>query len=194
MENNVMVNGLMNGLKNYNKGTFGTIVSTITTPKMNKGGKMGVAPNPLYNRVEKHTTYTNVRLGVSYENVVKAKMERAGENPENWHNQASSVGEYYNEYLLKSRKDNNQFYLKIGLFPNTKIESAFYVDGIPATKEQMSIINAYTPEKSLPTKQIEAGIPEDEVYNVVSPKLENVVSITQGEKTLYKRVELAEAM
>lgn len=189
-----MVNGLMSGLKNYNKGTFGTIVSTITTPKMNKGGRMGVAPNPLYNRVEKHTIYTNVRLGVSYENVIKAKMERAGENPENWQSQASSVGEYYNEYLLKSRKDDNQFYLKIGLFINTKIESTYFVDGIPATDEQMNIINAYTPEKSAPTKQIEAGIPEDEVYLVVSPKLDNVVEIKQGEKTLYKRIELAEAM
>lgn len=193
MENN-MVNNLVNGLKNYAKGSFGTIVSTITTPKMNKGGKMGVAPNPLYNRVEKHTTYTNVRLGVSYENVIRAKMERNGENPDNWQSQASSVGKYYNEFLLQSRKEENQFYIKIGLFPNTKTETTYFVDGIPATDEQLAIIKAYTPEKTAPTKQTEAGIPEDEVYNVVSPKLENVVSITQGEKTLYKRVELAAAM
>lgn len=191
---NMMVSSLMNGMKNYRKGSFGTIVSTITTPKMNKGGKMGVAPNPLYNRVEKHTTYTNVRLGVSYENVIKAKMQRNGENPDNWQSQASSVGKYYNDFLLQSRKEENQFYLKIGLFPNTTTESTYFVDGRPATDEEMAIINAYTPEKTAPTKQTEAGIPEDEVYFIVSPKLDNVVSITQGEKTLYKRVELAAAM
>lgn len=184
----------MNGMKNYNKGTFGTCVETFTTPEMNKGGRGGIAPNPLYNRVEKHTIYTNVRLGVSYENVIKAKMERAGEDPANWQSQASNVGKFYNEYLLQSRKDENQFYLKIGLFPNTKTESTYFVDGIQATKEQLEIIKAYTPAKSKPAKQIEAGIPEDEVYIIVSPKLDNVAKIQHGERVLYNRMELAEVM
>lgn len=193
MENENMVNQFSNGIKNYNKGTFGTCVETLTIPKMNKGGKSGIASNPLFGRVTKITRYTNVRLGVSYESVVRAKLERNGENPDNWQGQASSVGEHYNEYLLKSRKDDNMYYLKIGLFPNTKTESTYFVDGRPATKEEVETINAYLPAKSEPAKQIAAGIPADEVYNIVSPKLENVTLITQGYKVIYSKYDLAVA-
>ena len=191
MEN--MVNNLTNGIKNYNKGTFGTIVETLTAPKMNKGGRMGIAPNPLFGRVTKITRYTNVRLGVSYESVVRSKMERNGENPDNWQGQASSVGIYYNDYLLQGRKDPQQYYLKIGLFPNTRTESAYFVDGRPATSEEVETINAYLPAKSESAKQIAAGIPADEVYNIVSPKLENVTLITQGYKVIYSKYDLAVA-
>lgn len=189
-----MVTRLMNGLKNYNKGTFGTIVETFGTHEMKKGGRMGVAPNPLLDRVTKNVVYTNVRLGVDYDAVIKAKLEREGKNPADWHTSRNNVGDYYNEYLLRGRKDTNQFYLKIGLFPNTHIETTYFVDGRPATAEEMKTIEEYALAKSESQKQVDAGLPLDKVYKVFSPNLDKVTLIQQGDRVLYNRMELAEVM
>lgn len=186
---NVLVNSLMNGLQGYSKGSFGTTLSITTTPKMNKGGRGGVEPNPLYNRdVQKHTIYSNIRLGIDYNRVNEAKIERAGGEKSDWKGEAPKGMHRFNDYLYQSDNDNDQFYLNVLFFGNTKEEYSYSIDGVPATPEQVETIKAYLTSKgSSFSKQIAAGIPEDEVTEVRRPKLDNINYIVQGERQLYSR-------
>ena len=186
---NVLANSLMAGLANYRKGSFGTTLSITTTPKMNKGGKGGVAVNPLLGRdVQKHTIYTNVKLGSDYNKVNGNKIERAGGEKSDWIAEPAKGMHRFNDFLCQSDTDDNQFYLNVLFFKNTRVEYSYSVDGVPATEEQVETIKSYLTSKgSSFGKQIAAGIPEDEVTEVRRPKLENVNYIMQGERQLYSR-------
>jgi len=194
--NNVLVNSLMAGLANYRKGSFGTTISITTTPKMNKGGKGGIAVNPLLGRdVQKHTIYTNVKLGSDYNKVNGNKIERAGGEKSDWVAEPAKGMHRFNDFICQSDTDDNQFYLNILFFKNTRVEYSYSVDGVPATEEQVETIKSYLTSKGNSFgKQIAAGIPEDEVTEVRRPKLENVNYIVQGERQIYSRPQFEPAL
>jgi len=194
--NNVLVNSLMAGLANYRKGSFGTTISITTTPKMNKGGKGGIAVNPLLGRdVQKHTIYTNVKLGSDYNKVNGNKIERAGGEKSDWVAEPAKGMHRFNDFICQSDTDDNQFYLNVLFFKNTRVDYSYSVDGVPATPEQVETIKSYLTSKGNSFgKQIAAGIPEDEVTEVRRPKLENVNYIVQGERQLYSRPQFEPAL
>ena len=157
------------GLK---KGVFGNKVVTITTPKLLKRG------NPLIGQdVRKVTFYTNIGLGISYENTINNKRERNGEERNFEAEKPFGMSWEHFPFILKSDKDPNQKYLRMQFYANTKCESTYLINGKIATPSELEIIKQFTPKKS-----------ESEI-KVLSIKLQNVVKIKQANlsATFFKR-------
>lgn len=148
------------GLK---KGVFGNKVVTITTPKLLKRG------NPLNGQdVRKVTFYTNIGLGISYENTINNRKERNGEDRDFIAEKPSGMSWEHFPFILRSDKDPNQKYLRMQFYANTRVESAYLINGKLATKSELEIIKQFTPKRT-----------ETEL-KVLSIKLQNVAKIKQA--------------
>lgn len=174
-----MENEKISKISSLTKGVFGTTVVTKTVPQMRKTG------NPYVNRVEKISTYKNAILGVSYENTVNNRLERLGESAV-YEASAPKGKLYYNDFFYQSSKDENVFYLKLGIYPKTtEISSEYYIDGRPATEQEIVELKSFMPNSDGEIKkQSEAGLPIEEQYKMITPKLENVVKIIAGKKEI----------
>lgn len=148
------------GLK---KGMMGNKVVTLTEPKLLKRG------NPLIGQeVRKLTYYSNVGLGISYENTVNNKRERNGEERDFVSEKPFGMSWEAFPFILKSDKNPEQKYLRMQFYANTKVKSIYLINGKLATASEMLIIKQFTPKKS-----------ESEI-KVVSVKLENIKKIKQA--------------
>lgn len=173
-----MENSAVKEISKLSKGIFGVEVITNTEPSMRK------TKNPYLGRVRKVSVYRNAILGVDYQNAVNGRLERKGEVAD--YKAAAPRGKkHYNAFFYVSDKDENVFYLKIGIRKNTKIESEYMVDGRIATiAERTEIESLLIAHSSSVKKQAEAGLDENEQYHINAPKLENVVSIKLGGRTI----------
>lgn len=173
-----MENSAVKEVSKLNKGVFGVEVTTNTEPSMRKTN------NPYLGRVRKVSVYRNAVLGVDYENAVNGRLERKGEVAD-YKADAPKGKKHYNAFFYVSDKDENVFYLKIGIRKNTNIESEYLVDGRAATADEKaeikSFLTSYSPSVK---KQADAGLDESEQYRIVTPKLENVVGIRLGGRTI----------
>lgn len=148
------------GLK---KGMMGNKVVTLTEPKLLKRG------NPLIGQeVRKITFYTNVGLGISYENTVNNKRERNGEERDFVSEKPFGMSWEVYPFILKSDKNPEQKYLRLQFYANTKVKSIYLINGKLATASELEVIKQFTPKKA-----------ETEI-KVVSVKLENVKKIKQS--------------
>lgn len=170
-------------------GSFGVNVETMTEPKMNKGGRCGVEPNPFYGRVKKHTIYSNTAIGCDYENCCNNAANRKEDGSGTMETEKPKGRTKVDRFMSVSDKDSNQFYLDIPLRPNgqTKITSTFLVDGKPATDKQMAVIKQYLPKEYESQKQTAIGLHGAEQVQYRAVKVENVISIAQGAKVCYKQ-------
>lgn len=162
---------------NINKGTFGISLVAVTEPKMNKKG------NPFFGRVKKATYITNVALGYTYENVVNNRLDRKGleSNFESEKPKGKSWLEF--PYLLVSDKDNTQQYLRTTMRKNSKIDNIYLLDGkIVNDLDIINQIKQWLPKPSTSAKQETFGLAEEEQVIVRDFKVENIVSLMQGEK------------
>lgn len=163
--------------KQINKGTFGISLVAVTEPKMNKKG------NPFFGRVKKATYITNVALGYTYENVVNNRLDRKGleSNFESEKPKGKSWLEF--PYLLVSDKDNTQQYLRTTMRKNSKIDNIYLLDGkIVNDLDIINQIKQWLPKPSTSAKQETFGLTEEEQVIVRDFKVENIVSLMQGEK------------
>lgn len=163
--------------KQINKGTFGISLVAVTEPKMNKKG------NPFFGRVKKATYITNVALGYTYENVVNNRLDRKGleSNFESEKPKGKSWLEF--PYLLVSDKDNTQQYLRTTMRKNSKIDNIYLLDGkIVNNLDIINQIKQWLPKPSTSAKQETFGLTEEEQVIVRDFKVENIVSLMQGEK------------
>ena len=173
-----MNNSQINAVSKLNKGIFGVTIVTNTEPQMRKTN------NIYFGRVRKISTYTNAILGVEYQNVVNNRLERAGEEA-TYVAEAPKGKKHYNAFFYQSAKDENQFYLKIGMYKNTSVKSTYMVDGREATENELAEIKTFLQTSSSEVKkQTEAGLEAEEQYKIVAPKFENVESITIGERVV----------
>jgi hypothetical protein len=173
-----MENTNINTISKLNKGIFGVEVVTSTEPAMRKTN------NPFIGRVRKVSTYRNAILGVDYQNAVNGRLERKGETAD-YKSDAPKGKKWYNAFFYVSDKDENVFYLKIGMRKNTTVESEYYVDGRIATASEVEEIKSFlTSHSSSVKKQENAGLNEEEQYRIVAPKLENVVCVRLGGRTI----------
>lgn len=148
------------GLK---KGVFGNKVITMTEPKLLKRG------NPLIGQdVKKITFYSNIGLGISYENTINNRKERNGEERDFEAEKPFGMSWEHFPFILKSDKNPSQKYLRLQFYANTKVKSVFLINGKLATPNELEIIKQFTPKKT-----------ETEI-KVVSVKLENVKKIKQA--------------
>lgn len=172
---------------NTKKGIFGVEVITTTIPTMNKKG------NSYFGRVTKTTIYRNAVLGVSYEEAVNNRVEKvSGER--NFVAAAPSGKKWYNPFFYVSLKDENVFYLRIGMRKNTTTESTYFVDGNIATPEQVEEIKGWLTNKSFTSqKQAGFGLTDENQYHFVSPLFDNVRRISVGAKVIFERTTLQTA-
>lgn len=152
------------GLK---KGVFGNKVVTITEPKLLKRG------NPLIGQeVKKVTFYSNIGLGISYQNTMNNKKERNGEERDFEAEKPFGMSWEHFPFILKSDKDPSQKYLRMQFYANTTAKSVYLINGKLATISELEIIKQFTPKRN-----------ENSEIKVVSVKLQNVVKIKQANLT-----------
>ena len=145
------------------KGMMGNKVVTLTEPKLLKRG------NPLIGQeVRKITYYTNVGLGISYENTMNNKRERNGEERDFVSEKPFGMSWEAFPFILKSDKNPSQKYLRMQFYANTKVKSVFLINGKLATASEIEVIKQFTPKRA-----------ETEI-KVVSVKLENIKKIKQS--------------
>lgn len=176
------MNNIIEAVSKMNKGTFGIEIVTETEPTMRKTN------NPFLGRVKKITTYTNAILGVDYQNCVNNRLERNGCEA-NYIADAPKGKKHYNAFFYQSLTDEGTFYLKIGMYKNTKTASRFVIDGHDATSEEVALLQTFIPAKNTTCqKQADAGLDTSEQYSIVTPKANNVLSVKLGERIIYQRM------
>lgn len=169
------------------KCTFGYRVVTLTEPAMNKGGRMGVAPNPLYGRATKLTTYYNLLLGADYENNVNLEREREGK-PTDFVSGSQRGTHFFDAFFNESDREIGTYYLKMGYRRNgSKASFVYLVDGRPATEDEICTIEYYLKPKSDNKSQ---GV--ESPYKHFHTKDMNVLYVAQGEKVFFRSERLNE--
>ena len=154
---------ITNFILSLKKGMMGNKVVTLTEPKLLKRG------NPLIGQeVRKITYYTNVGLGISYENTINNKRERNGEERDFVSEKPFGMSWEVFPFILKSDKNPSQKYLRMQFYKNTTCKSIYLVNGKLATANEIEIIKQFTPKRA-----------ETEI-KVVSVKLENIKKIKQS--------------
>lgn len=143
-------------------------LSTSTKLKMNKGGRGGVEPNPYYDRDVRKEKTTNYLFGKNYLDMINESLAAEGKP-------AATEGEFSNklpwgEYEVKDKvvAYNGARYICCYPIKDQEGDKVITIDGVPATKEELEVINKYVPEKKPSKKQENAGITEG---NRVMPML-----------------------
>ena len=145
------------------RGMMGNKVVTITEPKLLKRG------NPLIGQeVRKITYYSNIGLGISYENTINNRKERNGEERDFVSEKPFGMSWEAFPFILKSDKNPSQKYLRLQFYANTKVKSIYLINGKLATASELEVIKQFTPKRT-----------ETEI-KVVSVKLENIKKIKQA--------------
>lgn len=181
----------------FSKGCNTTIVIAKNCDDlMNKG--RGANRNPYIGRLTKVETYGGWCLGVDYSNACQNAAIASGSTStfvakETWH-------KYYNDFFEIDKKTESKFYIKIQIsnMQGSKVDTTYYIDGEPISKdsETFADIKKWFKAKSSTqsSSQIAAGVDaaHERVYKVI--KLENVRSITQGDRHVEYDTETTAAL
>lgn len=110
--------------------------------EMNKGGRGGVAPNPLLGRVTRdHRITVTVAGPETYSNVLENRTGEAPAGRAPWFQWVKDG--------LVAHKQTGALYLA-AVPTSSKRKIAYLVDGREATPEELETIKAYTPDKGDP--------------------------------------------
>lgn len=156
--------------------------------------RMKKTGNPLIGHDVVKIVNANYAFGNSYANSVSNRASKEQGEKVKYESDGLRGFEWVNyPYILKSINSGElyvRFYMKAGATPTT----AYFVDGEPATKEQIDIINIFK-EKSggFCHKQAEAGCIENQV-KPLNIKLANIVCLTMDGETYVNpaRIEVVE--
>ena len=172
---------IINQVSATKKATFGVEIITETIPAMRKTN------NPFVGRVTKVTHYIDGVLGVDYQNTVNRHLAKNGLEA-NYQSEAPKGKKHFNAFFYQSLNDEDVFYLKIGIYPNTITTSTYFVDGHEATQSELEALKPFLQTKSNNVqKQADAGLTIENQYHIVAPKASNVVRIWKGKQTIYQR-------
>ena len=124
--------------------------------------------------VTERVQYSHVAIGTSYENAVNNRNEITNGNrdfvaePLTW-------GEWYVPNKIITY--NGNYYLRYYVNKNTRTTRELFVDGRPATAEEVDVINAYRKASgSSSNRQAAIGIA---AADQVKPRTTNIVNIVQ---------------
>ncbi len=179
------------------KGLLGYYVTVETEPRMRKKN------NPYFGRVKKRTTYFSPVIGGDYHSIVDRRTRSC--NPE-WFNRTASEApqefeatataesawkpsmHWYNDFVLQSNTDPEQFYLSLGNRPTTRYYTTWLLDGLEAGKD---VVEEFLPflyeRKGEDARQSARGIPPEMQYRPWIVKFENLVEIRQGKSVIWFR-------
>lgn len=152
MANTINTTTLINLMSNIKGATICTL-TTETTPKMNKRG------NALYGRVKK-VSVGQYQFGYSYENAVNNRLAMQG-NERTFEAQSRPYGVWV--IPNKIAEHNGAMYLRFYAMSNNKPSVSYFVDGRPATAEELDIIKFFTPERKPSATQAAEGLTDNQV-------------------------------
>lgn len=143
-------------------------LSTSTKLKMNKGGRGGVEPNPYYDKDVRRQKTSKYLFGKNYLDMINESLAAEGKpavTEEEFGNKLP-----WGEYEVKDKviAYNGARYIRCYPIKDQEDNEVITIDGVPATKEELEVINKYVPEKKASKKQEDAGITEE---NRVTPLL-----------------------
>jgi len=151
--------------------------ATFASVTLNSVCKLLKKGNPLANEKVTYIAKYSILVNISYENRVNSQREREHKianfiSESLW----NGMGEYYhnspNGRLARHIGNGQKYFVYSPL--KTKYFN-YFVNGQPATEEQMTLIKAFTPKKQESEKQ--------DVQNVIQwrlVRLENILSLSIG--------------
>ena len=133
-------------------------------------------------------------FGLEYENEVKSELRRNGENGD-FVSAPIAWGDFVVPCKVIKHKGTGELYLRV--FADVYIENRpdeagrvteYYVDGEPATEEQMATIEEFAPKyNGTSKKQEQAGLPRAEQVKPRTLKFSNIISVVIDNK-MYELV------
>jgi hypothetical protein len=162
------------------------VVRKSADSSMNKG--RGANRNPLLGRVTVEKRYAGYAMGCDYPTQVGNTATRLGNETsrdevqlkQNWHKRIDG-------WFSTDKRTESKFYLKLSRNEAQiahKVEAAYYVDGHPATEQEMYLIKSWLKPKShtQSSTQTELGIDKAHEIEFLLPQLDTIIAIKQGER------------
>lgn len=176
------------------KGASVKVVS-FKEAKMNKGTKLN--RNPFLGRVYVQTTLGGWVVGTNYSKSCQNAAKRSGseetfETKKSWHT-------YYNDFFEVDKATGTKFYLQLQKSAQTgsKTEKVYFLDGVPATEEEMNLIEEWLPksEHKQSSSQVDAGVSKEYEREYIVATLADIRTIEQGsfKYNLCKAEKMSEA-
>ena len=128
-------------------------VETLSEHKMNKRG------NALYGRVTK-AAKSSYQFGYDYESAINRRLTAQGLEPS-----FKTASRPWGQWLIPNKiaEHKGELYLRLYTIDSAKPEATYLVDGRPATKEEIDIIDFFTPSPAPSNKQAAAGLSAHQV-------------------------------
>lgn len=173
---NLVINAsLLNALQGIHKGTFAHIEYN-GDEKLPKYLGLGI--------VTKRTSGT-IQLNYSYENAVNNRLEKQGEE-RTFEAQSLPWGQWFINNLIIAHKGES--YLRFYTFSGASMTTQYFVDGRPATDEEVQAIQDYKASRSKGSKTQEGAGLEDNQVKPCNVNTKHIISLTCG-KCQYHREE-----
>ena len=180
------MNALATMLSNIKGATIMTI-TTLTAVKMNKRG------NPLANENVTKLAIRNCQFGYSYANAVNNRIEKQSGEESNFVAEPRKWGKWVEGMENKAAEHNGNYYGRFYLLNNNVSDKvSYFVNGIPATAEQVAIIKEFTLKSAESNRQAEAGLVENQV-KPFEVNLDNILEIKVGGGVVYTKSVVAVA-
>lgn len=123
------------------------------------------------------------QLNFDYANAVNNRLEKQGDERE-FEGKGMAWGSWVKGQENKLKEHKGELYLRIYLMKNAKSEKAYFVNGVPATQEQISIIKVYESSKYQPIgTQAAVGLVENQVMPK-DIKLSNILELKVDKQTI----------
>lgn len=167
-------------------------VLSETPVKMNKTG------NPFYTKegrgyievnVVTKRTISTYGFNLNYKDEVEKELKRAGKEGEYQVKERAWAETVVPNKVIRHKGNGTLYLVVYNSFilnhPAIEKESEYYVDGVPATEEQMETIFQFEIGHSGVKKQEDAGLSEENQVSQQTIKFDNIISIVIG-NTMYE--------
>lgn len=149
------IQNLLTMLNDGGSATFASVVAIVSVPMVLTHKESG-DKNPLWNTAKKGVTKRtkfNVLLNSVYSNMVNNQLEREGKEANfkakpNWF---EAVYDTENGSIVCNKNKKEDLFLKVAV--NSAETTAYFVNGIEATAEELETIKKFKEKSSMPTNQ-----------------------------------------
>lgn len=173
--NNFAVSSLMTMVMNLIGCVFAHITTETTVKIPKKYGLCGVVTK-VVSKV--------VQLNYSYENAVNNRLEREGKDRD-FEAQKLPWGEWFVANKIIAHK--GKFYLRYYDYNNNVLNKAYFVDGRPATADELATIKEYEKASNKPSNT--QGLSEEHEVKPLVVAEENIISLKCGEIDYHRALD-----
>lgn len=173
--NNFAVSSLMTMVMNLIGCVFAHITTETTVKIPKKYGLCGVVTK-VVSKV--------VQLNYSYENAVNNRLEREGKDRD-FEAQKLPWGEWFVANKIIAHK--GKFYLRYYDYNNNVLNKVYFVDGRPATADELATIKEYEKASNKPSNT--QGLSEEHEVKPLVVAEENIISLKCGEIDYHRALD-----